>query len=326
MFDRDPRDQDARERDDGIRDRDCDSLVLGRGPGSAPAANNETGREPREHDRDARDRENDRGSIDPRDVFSRDLDLPRGHERELVRGRDRDYRLNGSDTRTLSTVGAFRVVSECDLRDPRDRSHNVRDRDFRHLEKQGLIQRVPVNDKERGVALTDRGRAFLERHRGRDTGRGQQFYSGADRPRERSHDAQFYRAYLEAAERLHDQGARIERVQLDRELKREYQRFLQERNRGDHDSDGKPDRSDAEIAVWAREHNLPYFDDQVHFPDVRIEYEDANGDVRFEDIEVVTEHYRGAHAAAAARCGFSMHVSRGAGGGAFDPRVAEDFV
>ncbi len=244
----------------------------------------------------------------------------------MVRDRDRDYRLNGSDTRTLSTVGAFRVILDCDLRDPRDTSRDVRDRDLRNLERQGLIQRVPVNDKDRAVALTDRGRALLERHRDPDADHRQQFYSGADRPRERSHDAQFYRAYLEAAERLRDQGARIERVQLDRELKRDYQRFLQERNRGDRDSDGRPDRSEAEIAAWAREHDLPYFDDQVHFPDVRIEYEDANGDARFEDIEVVTEHYRGAHGASAARCGFSMHVSRRAGGGTFDPRVAEDFV
>jgi DNA-binding MarR family transcriptional regulator len=277
-------------------------------------------------DQDARDLEDARGSSDPLDVFSRDLELPCGPEREVVRDRDHDYRLNGSDTRTLSTVGAFRIVPERDLSDSRNAACDVTERDLRHLEKQGLIQRVPVNDKDRAVALTDRGRALLERHRGRDTGRRQQFHSGADRPRERSHDAQFYRAYLEAAERLHDQGARIERVQLDRELKRDYQRFLQERNRGDRDSDGRPDRDESEIAAWAREHDLPYFDDQVHFPDVRIEYEDANGDVRFEDIEIVTEHYRGAHGASAARCGFSMHVSCRAGGGAFDPGVAEDFV
>jgi hypothetical protein len=326
MRDFDPRDQNARDRDDGIRDREEDSLATGRRPSSATPHDDRSGRDAGDRDRATRDREDERGSIDPRDIFSRDLDLPRGPGRELVRGCARDYRLNGSDTRTLSSVGAFRVVSERDLRDPRDATLEVRDRDLRHLERQGLIQRVPVNDKERAVALSDRGRALLERHRGRDTGHRQQFYSGADRPRERSHDAQFYRAYLEAAERLRDQGARIERVQLDRELKRDYQRFLHERNRGDRDSDGRPDRSEAEIAAWAREHNLPYFDEQVHFPDVRIEYEDANGDIRFEDIEVVTEHYRGAHGAAAARCGFSMHVSRRAGGGTFNPGLAEDFV
>jgi hypothetical protein len=50
----------------------------------------------------------------------------RCQERELVHDRDRDYTLNGSETRTLSTVCAFRVVSERDLRDPRDDAFDVR--------------------------------------------------------------------------------------------------------------------------------------------------------------------------------------------------------
>jgi hypothetical protein len=335
MFgDFDPRDDDPRDRDDGIRDREENWLVLGRGPGAAASPDAEQARQPRdrdwreERDRDARDRGDERGSLGPRDVFMRDLDLPHGDERELVHDRDRDYSLNGSDTRTLSTVGAFRVVSERDLRDPRDASFDVRDRELRHLEKQGLIQRVPLNGKERAVALTTRGRGLLEAHRGRDADSRQQFYSGADRPRERTHDTQVYRAYLKAAERLRERDARILRVELDRELKREYHRFLQERNRGNRDSDGRPDRTVEEIQVWAKEHDLPYFAEQVHFPDVRVEYEDVNGDIRWEDLEVTTEHYRGGHASAAARCGFSIHVSgdRGGRGVPFDPRAAEDFL
>jgi hypothetical protein len=47
------------------------------------------------------------GDFDPRDVFVRDLDLPRGLERELVHDRDRDYTLDGSESRTLAIVGAF---------------------------------------------------------------------------------------------------------------------------------------------------------------------------------------------------------------------------
>jgi len=50
--------------------------------------------------------------------------------------------------------------------------------------------------------------------------------------REVEHDVQIYRAYEREAERLQERGARIERVVLDCELKREYQQFLQERNRG----------------------------------------------------------------------------------------------
>ena len=43
---------------------------------------------------------------------------------------------------------------------------------------------------------------------------------------------------------------------LDTELKREYQQFLQEHNRGKSDSDGRPDRSPDEIARWAMDHDL----------------------------------------------------------------------
>lgn len=314
----DPRDQEALERDDGVQDRQADRLELGRGPGSAPVHDDQREREPRERDR---------GSIDPLDVFSRDLDLPRGLDRELVRDRDLDYRLSGSDTRALSTVGAFRVVAERDLRNPRNTSFDVRDRDLRGLGKQGLIQRVPLDGRERAVTLTDRGRRLLEGHRDRDARRSQRFYSGADRPRERTHDTEVYRAYLNAADRLGGRDARIRRVALDRELKRDYQRFLQERNRGARDSDGRPDRTVEEIREWARQRDLPYFDDQVHFPDLRIEYEDAHGDVRWEDLEVTTEHYRGAHGAAASRSGFSIHTSgRSRRGGSFDPRVAEELL
>lgn len=330
MLDYDSRDQDARERDDGVRDPEEDWVVLGRGSNSVTLRDEEPDREPRERDeerraerfRDSPDRENLRASIGPRDVFSRDLDLPRGQEREYVHDRDRDYRLNGSESRTLSTIGAFRVVRERDLRDSRDDAFGTR-----HLEDQGLIQRVPLNGQDHAVVLTERGRALLENHRDRDADSRQAFYSGADKARERTHDVQLYRAYLKAAERLQDRDARILRVELDRELKREYQRFLQERNRGDRGSDGRPDRTVEEIQEWAREHQLPYFDEQVHFPDVRIEYEDVNGDVRWEDIEVTTEHYRGAHGSAASRSGFSIYSSGGSGGGApFDPRAAEEFL
>ena len=55
-------------------------------------------------------------------------------------------------------------------------------------------------------------------------------------------------------------------------------RFVRhERNRGKKDCDGRPDREPEEIACWAREHELPYDDGHVRFPDARIEYEDRDG-------------------------------------------------
>ena len=93
---------------------------------------------------------------------------------------------------------------------------------------------------------------------------------------------------LKEAERLREDGAVIRRVILDNELKREYQQFLQEHNRGKSDSDGRPDRSPEEIARWAVEHDLPEKDGHVQFPDARIVYEDRDGRVQTLDIEVET--------------------------------------
>jgi hypothetical protein len=128
----------------------------------------------------------------------------------------------------------------------------------------------------------------------------------------------------------------VDRVVLDYELKRDYQRFLHERNRGRKNCDGRPDREPEEIARWAREHHLPYEDGHVRFPDARIEYEDRDGRSRHEDIEVVTGHYRGAHAGAVARSGFSCYRAIGGGfggcastgrrGGSRHPRLAEELL
>jgi DNA-binding MarR family transcriptional regulator len=326
----DPRDLGARERNDGIHDREDQWLVLGHEHDQLVMRDEPIVPDARERDDDGRperhseprERDDDRGGDDPRDAFLRDLDLPRGPERELVHDRDRDYTLDSSESRTLAIVGAFRVVSEHDLHGSGDERF-----DFRHLEKQGLVERVPLNEHERAVTATKEGRDLLERHRDTDSHQRQTFYAGADRGRERIHDVEVYRAYLREAEKLHEREARVLRVELDRELKREYQRFLQERNRGDPDSDGRPDRTREEVEAWAHEHDLPTFDEQVHFPDARIEYQDVDGDIRHVDIEITTEHYRGGHAAAACRSGFSIHASSGSGRGApFDPDLAERFL
>jgi hypothetical protein len=124
MWDRyDPRDND---RDRGnLRDRD----LGGRGSTSD------------------RDRNDER---DPRDVFTKDLDLPRGRERRPVRERDRVYEINATESRMLATVGAFRVVAEGDLHDGRDDTRKAQ----RHLEKEGLLRTSPLSSDDRAVALT----------------------------------------------------------------------------------------------------------------------------------------------------------------------------
>jgi DNA-binding MarR family transcriptional regulator len=238
----------------------------------------------------------------------------------------------------LATIGAFRVVAADDLRDDSGRPGDVRHGDLERLRDAGLIKAVaPLDRKERTVivTLTDRGRELLESRRLNGDDSSHTFYSGAVKPRELSHDAQLYQAFLKTAERLRDEGARVERIVLDYELKREYQRFLQENNRGRADSDGRPDRSDAEVRDWAREHDLPVINDHVQFPDFRVEYERPDGGREVENVEVTTVHYRGMHASGKVAAGFTRfrgNTARiggsktDAGSPPFDPHAAEELL
>jgi hypothetical protein len=318
-------DFDPRDRGEDVRDVEMPWIELRHEPGLGSEQHDSLARG------DVRDRDRDRErDHDPRDVFLERLELPRGLEREIVMDGHHRYELNGDESRSLATVGAFRVVAERDLREPRDESADPREPDLRHLRDEGLVRFVGPDGRERAVTLTGPGHHLLEAHRRECDGtREQAFYPGVSRPRELSHDVQLYRAYLSEEERLRDQGAEIRRVVLEHEFKREYQEWLQEPNRGRPDSDGRPDRDAREIGEWAHEHDLPYFDESVHFPDFRIEYE-LHGRDRHEDVEVVTEHYRGAHAASVSRAGFTCYGRGGgsgrSGGRGFDPRVAEDFI
>jgi hypothetical protein len=139
--------------------------------------------DPREYD--ARDRGDewprvydprDRDKHDPREALMRDLDLPRGDERELVVDRERVYELDGDDSRTLAVVGAFRVVPEHDLDLPHDTLDNLHDR--------RLIDLVDLGDGDRGLTLTTEGRDLIDSHSlERDREPSQVFYAGVSRSR-----------------------------------------------------------------------------------------------------------------------------------------------
>jgi hypothetical protein len=277
------------------------------------------------------------GSTDPRDVFMRSLDLPRGTSRRRVRVRDHSFELRASEVRILATTGAFRVVPAKDLVDQREKPADVRTGDLRRLRESELVHTMPYvvgREKTVLVTLSDRGRELLETHRSRDTHEPrQEFYAGIVKRRELSHDSQLYRAYLDAADRLQGRGGTVRRVVLDYELKRDYQRFLGELNRERRRGQREAESFDREVAEWARKHDLPVIDDQVHFPDIRIEYERPDGERRVEDVEVITPHYRGAYAAAKGRTGFRCYrIDTGVGGRSGggrrtpDPRIMEEFL
>jgi hypothetical protein len=289
--------------------------------------------DPRGQDDRERDFDRDRGGRDhdPREAFVAALELPRCPERELVPdARDNLHELNREDSLMLATIGAFRVVAKRDLDD-----FNNADRTLDHLRDEGLINTVQIDAGEHAHTLTDRGLSVLEANRrepdddvrNRDGSDRQIFHAGISRERELQHDADLFRAYREVEAELRDRSAELGRIVLEVDLRREYQQWLQEHNRGRPDSDGRPDRTDREIAEWAFDHDLPYRDGGVQFPDFRIEYE-LDGRDRHEDVEVVTGHYRGAHAAGRASSGFTCVRGGGTSHGSspFDPHAAEDYL
>lgn len=276
-------------------------------------------------------------SADPRDVFSRSLDLPRGASRRRVRDRDQSFELRASEVRILATTGAFRVVPARDLLDHREKPADARNGDLRRLRESGLVHTMPYvvgREKTVLVTLSERGRDLLESHRSRESREPrQEFYAGIVKRRELAHDAQLYRAYLDASERLQARGGTVRRAVLDYELKRDYQRFLGDLNRARRRGQRDADSFDREVAEWAKRRDLPVVDGHVHFPDVRIEYERPDGERKVEDVEVVTPHYRGAYAAAKGRTGFRCYRidtgvggRGGRGGRTPDPRIMEEFL
>lgn len=267
-----------------------------------------------------------------RDALTRGLDLPRGAGRERVHVRGAAYELRGSETRILATAATFRVVPADELRDGSGHPLSSRSSDLRHLKELGLVRLTPHPGRPRTmlISLTDRGRTVLTANRSA-TADHRVFYANGERRRELAHDANLHRAYRHAAERIAAGGGRIHRVVLEDELRRDYQSFLQESNRGRSDSDGTVTRTPEEINAWAESRDLTVIDGHLRIPDVRIEYDAEDGTRQCQDVEVTTEHYRGAHAAATAKAGFACYRAgsvrlggkRSGGGAPFDPRAAE---
>ena len=192
---------------------------------------------------------------DPRDVFTRGLALPRGSRRQRVTVRERTYELCGSDVRLLATVGAFRIVPQRDLEPANTRTREGRDRDLEHLRSSGLIETRPFGagrSRTMLVTLTERGRDLLDRAQDRSLDGRQRFYAGFARRPEITHDAHFHQAYERAAEKIRERGGQVQRVVLDYELKREYQRFLNREDRPDDatlESDRRTQRPDGRHTV-----------------------------------------------------------------------------
>ena len=216
--------------------------------------------------------------------------------------RDREYLLRESEVRTLSELGRFRVLAPSDLTKHGYAGDSARmERDIRRLKQQSLLSErtLEISGKKtlRVLTLTKQGAKLL-----RKTNRlpdEQEIYHGLVKPREAKHDADLYRLYQKEASRIERAGGKPLRVILDYELKRDLYRDLVALGPQKDDPDAKE--------LIAEKHHLHAVNGKIPLPDLRIEYENATGELNRVDLELATRHYRPRGLAAKARAGFSLY-------------------
>jgi len=263
-----------------------------------------------------------------RDNTSREhsLTLPTGPSREPVRDEARLYYLRGSEVDLLERAGRYRAVFTDDLQADVKEAARART-DLASLERQGLIETRSVTRLRDGaiadvISVTREGKTLLDHHRDQPHDVGQMYHAGWVKPAEVWHDASLYRMVRQAETDLVRDGDQVRRVVLDDELKaRAYQALHEARTEG-------CSVEDAHRAVAAALH-LHVEEGQFAFPDVRLEIADRDGNVRTEDLELVTEHYHRGHVGGKASAGFRMYGGSSAntrGGTPHDPHVVERLV
>jgi hypothetical protein len=150
------------------------------------------------------------------------------------------------------------------------------------------------------MALTKVGKRLL-----RSTNRlpeNQAIYHGIVKPREAKHDAELYRLFQTESARIEKAGGRPLRVVLDYELKRDLNRERAGLGERQHDPD--------ELKRLADKHGLVVVDGKIPLPDMRIEYQTAELEMRRVDLELATRHYRPSGVAEKAKAGFSLYSHR----------------
>jgi hypothetical protein len=107
--------------------------------------------------------------------------------------------------------------------------------------------------------------------------------------------------------RIEAGGGRVRRVLLDEDLKR----LVYGRAAAD-GRDGQPSSAARQSA--ARAHGVPVVRGAAQIPDVRLEYETAEGTRAHVDLELVTEHYTAGAVRTKAAAGFTVYRAGSLGG------------
>jgi hypothetical protein len=216
--------------------------------------------------------------------------------------RDRAYLLRDSEIHSIKEIGKFRVIAVSDLAKYAYGGNRERmDKDIRRLAQHSLVsdKTVEISQKKtlRVVTLTKTGHRLLKNTN--QLPDDQPIYHGLLKPREVKHDTDLYRLYQKEAGRIERGGGRPVRVLLDYELKRNLNRDLAQM---------APEKDDPNAKERiAEKHGLQVVNGKIPVPDLRVEYETPELELRHVDLELATRDYRPRAMAEKAAAGFSLY-------------------
>jgi hypothetical protein len=223
--------------------------------------------------------------------------------REIYEVRGRTFRVRHSEVEAMIAIGTFRAIAQEDLIEFLYGGDNMRFRpDVENLVRQGLVELKSIPHEEKGsrtlLTLTKQGHRFLTNTQ--VALEGQALYYGFAKSREAHHDADLYRLYQKAAEKLERQGSKKLRVVLDYELKKRVYHDLAKL--------GKKRTSPTHQREVAERHGLRLVRGKIPLPDLRIEHQTRDGEKGRVDVELATHHYRARNLAEKVLAGFSIYA------------------
>lgn len=238
----------------------------------------------------------------------------RGHQHTPARRSFQD-RLQAS----LVDVAIHRAVASRDLVAQQFDGHRfVGRRGLDSLKNSGLVTEQTIPDSGAGhdvqvLTATPAGQKLAARvSLERGYGQGQRTWAGLGKRADLVHDLAIYRAVTAARDTLAAKGLQVRRVRLDAELRRSIMRPVEavRARRG-------PDAARALRAELADRHHLPTSPEgEVLYPDAQLEYATGRDgpEAGRVNIEITTEHYRGAAIAAKAKAGFALFAANAKAG------------
>jgi hypothetical protein len=227
---------------------------------------------------------------------------PRSESPRAYYLRDRTYLLRDAQVHSLGEIGKFRVIAVTDLaKHAYGGNRELMEKDIRALARQFLLRdsTIEISQKKslRVVTLTKAGLRVLKNSS--HLPENQPVYHGLLKPREVKHDADLYRLYQKEVARIERAGGKPVRVLLDYELKRNLNHDLALLGPAKNDPDRKRE--------VAETHDFQVVNGKIPVPDLRVEYETPELDLRHVDLELATREYRPRALAAKVAAGFSLY-------------------